>query len=522
MPAIVITNLRGGRNGVDSPLSLPENQCVEALNVDWSDGPLGRKRGGAIQLNLAGGTAFTAGVAAMFRHVPAGDETASELWAIGSDFIIKRLKAGTTWADVAVDYPPISRPQDTSFATLNGKLFMAYKSAVDRLMVFDPAVNAVRVVGLSAPAPPSVADQGGGAYPAVLRYYRTRVVQLDGTRVVRRSEPTASVAFTPSGGGAAAQITRGTFPNERETDWEIEVSIDDSVFYVLTQLPIATTVYLDTTLQAAYFDLETSEDVGQFNVPAAPKFLATDGNRLLLAGSQTTTGLGSRVWFTPVLGDADHGDDERIPDTDAITNYLDLNEKDGGDITALSMPLQGAIIAFKYRAITKLVPTGDVTAPYIPRKLSDFIGAINHQSVVMAEDAIGNPVVAFLSHKGPHWVGVSGLSHVGRDVEDRWFGFNGQTAVNLDATFIVAHGVYYSDLHQLWWYVAKGAFDSPSERLVLDTRYCVMSDQFGLRGGWAIHDGKSCKCVCSCMFSDSVAVSMSRRLKPYGGYRQPL
>jgi hypothetical protein len=107
-------------------------------------------------------------------------------------------------------------------------------------------------------------------------------------------------------------------------------------------------------------------------------------------------------------------------------------------------------------------------------------------------------------------------------MDDRFFGFNGQVKVNLDATFIVCHAVYYSDLHQIWWYVAKGSFDSPSERHVLDTRYCVMSDQFGLRGGWAVHDGKSCKCVCSCMFSDAVSVSMSRRLKPYGGFRQPL
>src|SRR6185503_14115498 len=104
-----------------------------------------------------------------------------------------------------------TRPQDVDFATLNGKLYLAFDSAVDRLHVYDPNLSTPRVrrVGFITPAAPSAANSGtAGAYAAVLRYYRVRWVQMKGHTVVRRSEPSTSVSFTPSGAAVGVVITQ--------------------------------------------------------------------------------------------------------------------------------------------------------------------------------------------------------------------------------------------------------------------------------------------------------------------------
>src|SRR6185312_15478579 len=91
---VTIGDLRGGRNGADPPLSLPDNQCVEALNVDHFDGLLGRKRGGTTAVTDTGGTAFSSGMQSLFRHIPGNDETAAELWGIDGAPIAKRMTGG--------------------------------------------------------------------------------------------------------------------------------------------------------------------------------------------------------------------------------------------------------------------------------------------------------------------------------------------------------------------------------------------------------------------------------------------
>ena len=104
-------------------------------------------------------------------------------------------------------------------APLNGKRFFAYDSAVDRLHVWDPGLSSPRVrrAGLQGVSTaPTVANTGASTYAAVLRYYRVRFLQITNSRIVRRSEPSSSVSFTPSGAGTHARVTRPTAPGEQD------------------------------------------------------------------------------------------------------------------------------------------------------------------------------------------------------------------------------------------------------------------------------------------------------------------
>ena len=505
---LIIGDLRGGRNNTDPTIALAENQCVDALNVDWYDGLLGRKRGGSDSVSLSGGTAFTNGIQTLIRHVPGSSETAAELWAIDAAAgggIMKRLTGGTTWANVTLSEVIASDEEQVVGVTLNGKLFLAYDEAADRLHVYDPNLASPRVrrVGFATPAAHTAANTGAGSYAAVLRYYRVRWLQLNGTTVARRSEPGASVSFTPSGSGTAARVTQPTVAGEQETHWEVEASTDNSTFYRLSQVAIATTTYSSNT----------ESDVAGYHANwTSVKYLLTDGNRLLGAGAWEASGArNSRVWFSPVLGSADKGDDERVRNTTTQKDYVDLNENDGGFVTGLGGPLNGNVIAFKYRQVWKLVATGDVATPYLPRRLSDQIGCIAHKSICLGEDESGRPALYFMSHKGPYRIGAFGLQYLGRDNEDIW------STINLGATSIVAHTIYHSDKHQVWFHVATGSNNDPETRMVFDTLLGSVDDKNRVRGGWARHTSNAAGARCSCLFSNTLGTSMSRDLKPHIG-----
>lgn len=513
---IVIADLRGGRNGADPPLSLPENQCVEALNVDWYDGMIGRKRPGADSVSLTGGTAFTGPMNTLARHVPAADETAAEFWGIDAAAtpLVKRLTGGTSWADISLDDAIATRPQDAVPVSLNGKLFWFYDSSVDRPHVYDPTLASPRIrrMGFVDPTTgPTVADQGAGAYAAVIRYYRIRWLQLSGPVVIRRSEPSNSQSFTPDGAHGSARVTRPTAAGEGETHWEIEASTNNVTFYRLSQVVIATTTYDDSAATTTYSANTLSDVVGTYSPPTSGKYAMTDGNRILFAGAWESGGKNSRVWFTPVLGSSDQGDDERVPNTTTQKNFVDLNENDGGGVTGCGGPLFGSPYTFKYREIIKLVPTGDVNVPYIPRKLFDSIGCVNHKTIVVADDETGAPALYFLSHKGPYRIGSNGLQYLGRDNEDIW------KTMNLGATNTVAHAVAHPDIHQVWFWVATSANNDPDTKMVFDTLLGHPDDQNRVRGGWAKHTGNTAGARCSALFSNTLGASMSRDLKPHIG-----
>jgi hypothetical protein len=527
---IVIADLRGGRNGTDPPMALPFNQCTEALNIDWKDATLAHKRGGSIAVSQTGGTAFSLGMQTLERHVPGNDETAAELWGIdgAATPIWKRLTGGTSWANVTVDDAVSSKPQEIVGVALNGKRFFAYDSTVDRLHVYDPTLGSPRVrrVSFATPAAPTVANVGAGAYAAVLRYYRVRWLQLSGTTIIRRSEPGASVSFTPSGTGTAARITQPTVAGEGETHWEIERSSDNTTWYRLfgtgstvepSPVAIATTTDDDSYTAAQNEAQPVSDAVGMHSRFPSVKFLMTDGNRLLGGGAwesagADSSGKNSRIWFTPVLGSADKGDDERVPNQTTQKNWVDLNENDGGALTGGGGPLNGVPWWFKYRQVWKLRPTGDVTTPYLPRKVRNDVGCIAHKTLALGEDQHGDAALYFLSHRGPYRVTINGeVQYLGRDNEDIW------RTMNLGASTLVAHSTYYPDLHQWWLWIATGASNDPDTKMMLDVQRGFPDVNGQIRGGWAKHTSDSAGARCSCLFSNTLGASMSRDLKPHIG-----
>jgi hypothetical protein len=513
LKALLLGDLRMGRNGGDSPFSLPDSQCVEAVNVDWYEGNLGRKRGGSTSVSLTFGSAgpFTGPINALFRHIPGADQTAAELWAIDAASPIQfgRLAGGTSWAEVLPADDVDSRPQDTNAVSFNGKLFFAFDSDENRLHCWDG--TSLRRVGLATPAVPTVANTGAGAYAATARRYRVRWTVQSGSVTVRRSEPSAEVSFTPSGGGTAARVTRPTLPGEGETHWELEAAEASGDFYVLATTAVGTSAYDDSADPTTYDQGTESPTTGLYTNWTSVKYLLTDGNRLLGAGGWETGAKHNRVYFSPVLGSLDVGDDERVTQTTDQKNYIDINENDGGFITGLAGPMQGVIYVFKYGQIWKLVSTGIVEAPYLASNISPRIGALNQKSIIDAQDYLGNPAIYFLSQRGPCRVGVQGIEYLGRDVEDIW------RTVNIGASGVVGFGVYHADKNQIWWWVATGASNTPDKIIVFDVMQGKAAEGERVRGGWSQFTGPIAEARCAVMFSNTLGASMSRDVKPYIG-----
>lgn len=513
LKALLLGDLRGGRNGGDSPFSLPDNQCVEAVNVDWYEGNLGRKRGGStsVSLTCSSGGPFTGPVNALFRHIPGSDETAAELWAVDNatpnQFL--RLAASTQWVEHLPADDIASRPQDTQGCSFNGKLFLAFDSDEDRLHAWDG--TSIRRVGLATPAAPTAADTGAGTY-STQREYRIRWTTRVGSVTVRRSEPGTSLTFIPSGAGSAARVTRPTLPGESETHWELEAAEANSTdFYLLATTAVATSTYDDSASPSTYSTGDASAALGTYTNWTSVKYLLTDGNRLLGAGAWESGGMNNRVYFSPVLGTLDVGDDERVVQTTDQKNYIDINENDGGFITGLAGPLQGSIYVFKYRQIWKLVSTGLVEAPYLSYNISPRIGALMQKGIVDAQDALGNPAIYFLSQRGPCRLGVGGIEYLGRDIEDLW------RTVNLAATSVVGFSVYHPDKNQVWFWVATGASNTPNKVLVFDIMLGTSTNSERVRGGWSQFTGEIAEAQCGVMFSNTLGATMSRDLKPYIG-----
>ena len=528
MPDILIADLRAGRNGIDSPTSpdFPDNQCVEALNISFDRGDVGGTRGGCDLVSTTGGTAFSGGLKSIFRYVPSGDETTAELWGVDGAGLVKRYSGGA-WANVTLDDAITSRYDEVVGITFNGKLFLFYKSAVNRLHVFDPLLGVVRRCGL-APSTngPTVANQGAGTLTGA-RYYRVRFLQMNGVTVVRKSEASpASSLFTPSGAGQYARVTQPTPPSERETHWEVEIAPSSSgPWYVVagvdqgsTQIPIATTTYDDASNMTTLSSLATSDPAGMYSLFPAMRFGIEDNNRIIGAGSFDTTSEGheSRVWFSPVLGDSDRGDDERwVNQTDRKTR-IDTSEKNGGSITSIVGPVNGVFWTTKYRQIWRHTPTGIDDAPYVTKRVTSAVGAISHKASILAEDTDGNAAAYIWSHRGPYRLGMDGLLYMGRDIEDILRGLGSYSRVNLSATTPV-HGLYHSDTSEVMWWVSVGSSNTPTYRVRNEVRQALRKDRYGLRGGWRVDDGGVGAGLCSCLYAESLGATVSPVLLPYIG-----
>lgn len=514
---IVYSGLRGRDGSTTGHIAIPPYKAKECLNVDFYMADLARKRGGATDAYALTTNEDTSSIdSALFRHVPGADETAAELWKVSGAAtpIIQRLAGGLAWATITPKAAIVTRPQDVWAVTFNGKLFLFADTAVDRTQVFNPSLSTtdLRYAGLSAPSSaPTVANTGSGSYGAVERFYRVReVVQISGNPVLT-SEASASVSFTPSGSGTAARITKPVDMGEGATHWRLEeAAASTGPWYIIATTVVGTTTYDDSGAVADISGGSATEEAGLYATPSSFKYGIPDGARLLLGGSYEGSFDPSSVYFTEVLGSTSAAfyDDEFVP----ASNRIPLDPRDGGALTGFGGPFENMTVAFKYRQVWRLIPTGIEEDPYRRKPISKVIGSIRQQAVVMAEDEAGLPTLYFLSHLGPYRYNLArGLQKLVWDVKDIW------DTVNLGATTVTCHGVYHSDRHQIWWWVATSTNNEPDTKIVFDTRLGRVVEAGDVRDGWVKHDGASASARCSVMFSNTLGASMSRDLKPYIG-----
>lgn len=502
-----------GRNGWDSPKKVPENMAVEALNVSLQEGLLGIKRTAATAMTMTG-DAFT-GANALFRFVPAQNEQSALIFIVSNDATPKILKSfALNCTNLTLDDNISATPWLATAAALNGKLFIAYPSGVNRLHIYSPSESTtlVRRAGIKAPAVPTVADQGVGTYAAIPRWYATCVRVKSGASVLRQSNLTAGVAFTPSATGLSARVTKAAATGDGETHWVVWGSVVsiNGPFYPLSEIVVGTTTFDDTQDPNTYSTNGDAAPVPGSRYPfPSVKYLKSDGKRLLglgvwesAAGDSVTPQPGT-VYITPVLlssfGTGAGSDDERFQATADQVDTIVLNLQADAVDRGLSDPVNNTIYAFQSRGIWALTPTGNSQTPYTSQQIDKNRGALSHQSIVIGMDAQGRQCVYFLNpFDGPNRISLgNSIEWCGKDVYDIW-----QT-MNLAATIIAAHGVFdYAKKEVKWWVTTHINIGSEPDTMIV---FNVMLGRVTVRGsttvryGWSKWTGKIAAARCSVM-----------------------
>lgn len=526
---LVLDDFSGGRDGANTPLGpmFDPASVVDAVNGDWYRTTGFRKRWGSSALSMLGSTMSGGPVWWLGRHVPGTSEADAELWALGGDSPARfnRLDNSATWTAPSSLVDAVSGAaadwvySNVTHASLNGLLFLSYKSAVDRLHVYDQSSTTIRRTGVSPGTnAPTVANTGAGAYAATIRYYRTRFYANAAGILQRQSEPTPSVSFTPSGAGTAARITKPATPaNEGTlTNWTVEASADNVSFYVIADQVLATTTFDDSTAPANYSAFTLSYLTGSFTLQKSYRLIAADQNRLIGWGSWDAADKQHRLEISAVVGSLDRGDAERV---DTNTNYfIDFDELDSGPPTALVGPVWDRFYAFKSRQMYELVPTGSIDQPYRRIKLSGELGCVGPHAACRGEDADGNPCLYILTHRGVFRYGLNGFTYLSLGIEDLILGPTSQ--INMAATSVIGHLVFYPDLAQVWVWFAVGSEVYPR------TTLCVFDVAANRkRGGWSRYTNQEesspaytpANAYSSVMFADSIGATMGFSLVPYTG-----
>lgn len=511
-----------GRDGYTTPEEVQDDMAVEAMNVVFERDCLCKKRNGSTAVSITG--TFTAFYSAT-RFVPAQDDTAAEIHFTDQSSTTKLMRVAAGTAAVAltlkdnISNPP--GPYRMDWAALNGKLYAAAQTGVNRLHVYDPALSTTtwRRVGLALPAAATVANTGSGSYEAVIRYYRIRWLTVAGSRIKLMSNAGAVVSFTPSGTGTAARVTRPAAAGEVETHWRVEGSADDAEYYILSgNIAIATTTYDDSTNPANYSDGTAVPEVGAFTPWPSVRFLISTGDRLVGFGAyETSAGDGmppynGRVYYSPVLGTSIDGqdDDERVSNTLTNLGWIDMGRDANAEDRALCGPMDGQIFVWQSRGMWRLVGSGIYTAPYRRIPVSKVVGAVSQQSCFVGEDEAGRPCVYFLDpQSGPYRYGQGGLQWCGYDVQDIW------STINLNAVTAVAHGIYDPSSRRCIWWLSVGSDQYPSIAIAFQTRLGVPTPNEGIRKGWSRWSVGSSNIRGSVMLPETIGASMSRKLKPY-------
>lgn len=513
---MVIADLRGGVNQIDPPIaSGPQDRLMrDARNIEFFAGGLCQKRQGCAEPTGLTYSATSGKIASLFRHVNRSAENDTELWMVTDGGGLGRMvDSSLTCANVAPgDALTTAQVQHAEGVSFDGMLFIAAKSAADRLHVWDGTVY--RRAGLATTATAPTTGTGAGTVTDT-RKYKVTYAKKTGSLYDVRSEPSAATGAV-SLSTQKCTVTKNASPGDSETHWELwGASVDSSytIYYKLGEAVIGTSTIDDNNADITLPYGEILQDLGENYVPKSAKHIIADENRLLFANSWENEIYASRVWYTPVLGATDVGDAERVPEVTATgtKNYIDVNRGVGGGITGLGGPLYDAIYVFKMGSIFKLVKTGVPTSPYRVVSVNDRIGCIEAKTIVNGEDQAGNPCIYFLSRRGPYRLGSNGLEYIGADIETTW------GTVNQDATTMVAHGVYYHEKHQVWWWMATGASNVPNGLIIFDVQRGQQTE-LGVRGGWTIYDSAITEAFCSVMYSKDLGVTnASFELKPYFG-----
>jgi len=513
-----LVDFTGGLNSAEPPDQLNPGQLSEIRNLEYKRTKgLKRRRGERLTLATAGVFGVGFNIVSLFRHTPGQSEITMELWGASDTTppTLARSAAGAAWATIALADPVASAAlawflKGVSF---NGKLFLPYDSAVDRLHVWDG--TSVRRVGISGPAvAPTVANTGAGAYAAIPRFYKVQFLGVAGPGTLTGSPLSAAVSFTPSGAGTAARVTRPAPPGDGESAWRLLASADGVNYYLISGFQVLATTFVDDTtapsLYPTLFPAEAGYPTGAdyYTPPISPKFILVDGAQLLLGGSWEQVAFSSTVFFTPALGTSGFGiaDDERVP----TNNRIDIEPQLGGGLTGMGGPIGGTPVVFKIDRTYLLNPTGDVNRPYTRQLVSDVVGCISYQGIVLAEDEQGSPALYWPARRGYYRYGAGGVEFCGADIEDLW------GTLNTNATYGVT-ACYHRDAGQIWIFLPVGTDNIPTVRLKFHIARARRGVD-GVRGGWTRDDGPGAACSSACMFSETPAAVMSLRLKPYLGH----
>jgi len=488
----VISDLRGGVNDSDSRMLLGATQMRDARNIDFRAGACGSKRRGS-QAIATGGSIFDSPIIALFTHTPSNDDADDELWGIDENGHVDRRVAGVWQGGVARenDYVVVSASNyEANAVSLHGKLFIATRGSQDRLLVWDG--TKLRWAGIAAPPPPTGGSTApAGAY-ASTRYFRIRYVQQASGAVIRRSEPSTVLTFAPPGNKDGVTLTKpaGTEATtsvrmEGQTHWEVEASLDNTLFYRIATVAIGTTTYTDTTSAATgYAANPLSENSGEYLPPGSARHVAIDEDRLMVAGSYFTPGEDSTVWWTPVQADDGVGNDERLPQE--TKQFIRFDGLSGGRVTAIVGGVNGNVYVFKKKRIYKMVRTGILASAYAPVTETWSRGAMM-RGAVAGLDEKGLPCVYFVDqNKGLCRFGQRGAEDLGGNVEKTW------KRRNKSAT-IGPRLLHYPDLDQVWVSLPLDDNDTPSQLLVYETQYSAA----------LFHDGVPATAVSFTLFANS-------------------
>lgn len=520
---IVITSLRG-RDGSSVSVGVPAQQggipldkAREAVNVDFYRVGFARKRGGSTDLSLtcASGGPFSGHIRSCFRSA------SGVLYAFDATGQLFSLASGaTTWNEIAVT-DAVTAPSTADIRWCQGRgnrIYVAYPNAADRLHVIES--GALRRAGMGTSAKPTVADGGGaGAYAATLRYYRVRWLYVSGGVTLRKGEASpASDPFTPDAAHANATVTKPTTV-EDATHWQVEVSLDGSVWYVLSAaIVVATTTYADSAATTTYSTNDAASLTGQFTNWTAVGVIQSDETRLLGVSN-------SAIYYSPVIGTTLTNstaflDEEFVPDTVVQKNYINSDASGGFNLIGLIGAFLGTPWVFKANAIGRLYRTNVDTAPYQLRWLSTAgVGIARQETIVLSVDDGGQPAMYWVATGGMYrYSAVAGLQWCGADNQDLWDG-GIRAALTGSASAMVTgpHGQEHAALKQVWWWVpSTSTSTAPDLVLKLDTRLHVMRNGV-LRDGWSTHTGISADAACSVMHDGVFPATnpFGADLKPY-------